>query len=215
MAKKLVPGNDAVIVNEDGSLSIGKVIYRPITLYATPQAGAMEFYDGRWYITGTAKQRVIDTTGGVIVATTTVANSSVETTLWTEVLSANAMKVGRIYKLHCDGIIQNDAVHDDITFNIYVGGVLLSTVTPTGKAYAAGSPWHLDFNITIRTTGNIATGTSALHGHIVINVADTPFETLQAIDTTAANSITVKVKWNNAEVLNTISIYQGWLELKN
>jgi len=25
----------------------------------------------------------------------------------------------------------------------------------------------------------------------------------------------VKVKWNNAEVLNTISIYQGWLELKN
>jgi serine/threonine protein kinase len=41
------------------------------TLLGTPEAGAIEFYEGRWYITGTAKQRVIDRTGGVIVATTT------------------------------------------------------------------------------------------------------------------------------------------------
>jgi len=181
-------------------------------LLATPEAGAMEFYDGRWYITGTAKQRVIDRTGGVIVATTTVANTAVETTIWTETLSANAMRAGRLYKLHCDGIISNHSNDDDITFNFYVGGTLLATVTPTLKTYS-NATWSADFEMTVRTIG--MGGTSALHGDVFIGALETLFASLQAVDTTAANAITLKVKWNTALAANTISIYQGWLELKN
>jgi hypothetical protein len=181
-------------------------------LLATPVAGTVEFCDGRFYITGTAKQRVIDRTGGVIVATTTVASTAAETTLWTETLSSNAMRAGRIYKFHCDGIISNHSNDDDITFNFYAGGALLATVTPTLKTYS-NSVWHVDFNMTVRTIG--AGGTSALHGDIFIGTLETLFESLQALDTTAANAITLKVKWNTALAANTISIYQGWLELKN
>lgn len=99
----------------------GKALkFTSIPLLISPVAGTMEFYDGRWYLTGTAKQRVIDRTGGVIVADTIVSGTSTETTIWTEALSANAMKVGRIYKLHADGIVSNESVLDDLTLNIYI-----------------------------------------------------------------------------------------------
>jgi hypothetical protein len=198
-------------------LAAGTTANAPVTfqdgpLLATPVAGSMEFSDGRWYITGTGKQRVLDRTCGVIAATTTIANSNAEATLWTETLSANTMKVGRLYKIHCDGIISNHSNDDDITLNFYVGGVLHATITPLTKTYAA-SPWHADFNFTVRTVG--AGGTSAVQGHMLIGALDTWFNSLQALDTTAANSMTIKAKWNTASAANTISVYQGWLELKN
>ncbi|CAK0762949.1 hypothetical protein CCP3SC1AL1_310012 [Gammaproteobacteria bacterium] len=183
------------------------------TLLATPAAGVVEFYDGRWYITGTAKQRVIDRTGGVIVATTTVANTTTETTLWTETLSANAMKVGRIYKLFCCGIADNKSASDDITFNLYFGGTLVGTYNPAMGSISAGTHWDAQINITIRTIG--VGGTCAVCTMIQIGTFSDKTSSLQAIDTTAANSVTLKVQWDNANPANTISIYQGWLELKN
>jgi hypothetical protein len=182
-------------------------------LLGTPEAGAMEFLDGRWYITGTAKQRVIDRTGGVIVANTTVSNTTTETTLWTEALSANAMKVGRIYKLHCDGICSNVANTDDLTLNLYFGGTLIGTLAPVTKTYTTAE-WDLDVNVTIRTVG--ASGTMAVHGEMYIfDGNEGKFIALHSIDTTAANSMTLKAQWSAAKAGNTISIYQGSLELKN
>lgn len=172
----------------------------------------MEFLDGRWYLTGTAKQRVIDRTGGVIVATTTVASTSTETTIWTEALSANAMKAGRIYKLHCDGICSNESTSDDITINAYFGTAKVLTLTPSTKSFTLAE-WCVDISLTVRTIG--ASGTYAIHGDLDIGVDNANTCALGSIDTTGANSVTVKVKWNNAKAGNTISIYQGYLELKN
>ena len=182
-------------------------------LLATPEAGSMEFYDGRWYITGTAKQRVIDRTGGVIVATTTVANSNVETTLWTEALSANAMKVGRIYKLRTNGVASNASAADDLTFNVYFGATLLVTYNPAMGALAANAPWVFDSTIVIRTVG--APGSCAVHSDATIGGSSSMFSALVAVDTTVATGITLKVRWNNAKAGNTISIWEGYLELKN
>ena len=179
----------------------------------TPEAGSVEFYDGRWYITGTAKQRVIDRTGGVIVATTTVAATTTETTLWTESLSANAMKVGRIYKMHCGGIANNASSSDDLTFNLYFGGTLVGTYAPAMGRLATDAAWHVDANITVRTIG--AGGTCAIHTDMEIGAFAYHVSSLQAIDTTVANAVTLKVKWSKNTSGNTISIYQGWLELKN
>ena len=213
MTKKLVPGSDAISANSDGSVSVGKIIHRAQPLLGTPVAGAMEFSDGRWYLTGTAIQRVIDRTGGVIVATTTVASTSDETTLYTTTLSANAMKAGRIYKLHCDGIIANGGPTDDITFNVYLGADLIGTCIPAIGSIALAKPWHVDFNITIRTTGD--PGTAASHGHAMINTVDSVFESLEAPHTNLANAVSLKVQWTASKAANTISIYQGYLEFKN
>lgn len=181
-------------------------------LLATPEAGSMEFYDGRWYLTGTAKQRVIDRTGGVIVATTTVANTSVETTLWTESLSANAMKAGRVYDLHCDGACSNATNGDDLTLNVYLGSTLVATLTPNIQTFS-DTHWEIEAHFTIRTIG--ASGTFSGCTEIVIGTVDASLSNLGSIDTTQGNSITLKAKWNNAKTGNTISIYQGWLSLKN
>jgi hypothetical protein len=137
-------------------------------LLATPEAGAMEFLDGRWYITGSARQRVIDRTGDVLTASVNAVGNT-ETTLYSATLSAGAAKVGRIYKLHCNGIIMNRATSDYPTFYVYRDNVQLATLTVVGGRYLANTPWHMDINETIRTIG--ATGTLALHADISIGNA--------------------------------------------
>ena len=182
-------------------------------LLATPEAGAMEFYDGRWYITGTAKQRVIDrTSSNVIVSTVTVSDTVTETSLYSISLSANAMKVGRIYKIHFDGIVSTASAADDITFNFYVGGVLYSSFKPA-MGSITNKVWHADYSLTIRTIGG--GGTSALFRELDVNGIISNVASLQAVDTTAASSFEIKVKWDNAKAGNTISLYQGYTEFKN
>ena len=123
------------------------------------------------------------------------------------------MKVGRIYKLHCDGICSNVAVSDDLTLNLYFGGTLIGTLAPVAKTYTTAE-WDLDVNVTIRTVG--ASGTMAVHGEMYIfDGNEGKFIALHSIDTTAANSMTLKVLWSAAKAGNTISVYQGSLELKN
>jgi hypothetical protein len=184
-------------------------------LLGTPETGSIEFYDGRFYLTGRALQRAIDRTGSVITASVDAVGTA-ETTLFSTTLSAGAAKVGRIYKLHCDGVIKNKASTDDVTFIFYRGATVLATVTPTGKTYAVGTGWHIDFNQTIRTVGGA--GTLAQHGHIVIGGTDTAFQSLLAgIDFTIADTLTIKAKWsdNLDQAENVVTIYQGYLELKN
>jgi len=183
-------------------------------LLATPEAGVIEFYDGRFYLTGTAKQRAIDRTCGVLVSTVTIANTDVQTTIYSETLSMNAPKVGRIYKIHCDGIASNVANSDDLSFYVYIGNNLLATYAPTLNTYA-NSVWCIDFSFIIRAVGTSPTGQYASHGEIKLSTFSGVYSTLGAMDTTVANDIYVQAKWSAAKTGNTISIYQGYLELKN
>ena len=147
------------------------------------------------------------------MADVTVANTSTETTLYTWTLSVNALKVGRIYKIHCDGIANNDLSGDDLTFNLYFGGTLVGTyVPPTGK-FATNAVWHMDSTITVRTVGEA--GTCAVHTDIQLSGVGVDSSALYAINTTQANIIALKAKWNNAKATNTVTLYQGYLEFKN
>jgi hypothetical protein len=181
-------------------------------LLATPEAGSIEFYDGRFFLTGTGKQRAIDrTSSNVNVANVVVAATAAETTLYLWSLSANAMKVGRIYKVHLDGIL-SAAANKTITFNFYFGtGLYVTSTTTPGNIL--NKPWHVEYTVTIRTTGN--GGTSSLHRHLNINGVDSGVASLQAIDTTAANDVMLKVQWSDNNAGNSITLYQAYLELKN
>lgn len=175
----------------------------------------MEFSNGRWYLTGTHLQRAIDRTGDVVTVSVDAVGTA-ETTLHSCLLSEGAAKVGRIYKIHCDGVIKNKASTDDVTFFFYRDITLITSVTPTGKTYASGTGWHMDYNETVRTIGS--TGTAAMHGHIVIGGVDTPFQGLLSnINFTIDRNLTVKASWsdNLNQTENVITIFQGWLELKN
>jgi len=194
--------------------STGPLKFTSGPLLTIPEVGTIEFLDGRWYLTGSAKQRVIDRTGDVITASVDAVGNT-ETTLYTAALSANAAKVGRIYKIHCDGVIKNKATSDDVTFYFYRDAVLINSVAPTGGRYLVGTGWHLDYNETVRTVG--ATGTAAMSGEIIIGTVVTQFDALlTGINFTLNRNLIIKAKWSddNDQTENVVTIYQGWLELK-
>ena len=187
------------------------------TLNTTPESGAMEFYDGRWYLTGSHKQRVIDRTGDVITANVDAVGTA-QTTLYSATLSKAAAKVGRIYKIHCDGVIKNNQTTDDPTFYFYRDAVALATLTVVGGAYPANTSWHFESIQTVRAIGS--SGTAALHVDISIGNGLGWSETstvLTGIDFTLDRTLTIKAKWsdNDDQTLNVITAYQGFLELKN
>ena len=176
------------------------------TLQATPVAGAIEFDNDRLYITNVALQRAISRSACVETSTTTVTNTTDETTIYTCPNAANSLKVGNHLHVECTGIITNATAADDITIKLYVGAALISTYNPA-MGNVAGADWHADLDTTIRTAG--ASGTMASHGHVEIDGGEVATNELDSIDTTAANDITVTVQWDNAKAGNIISLYQG------
>ena len=177
-----------------------------------PEVGVLEFHDSKLHITNVAVRRVIDRTSDVIAATTSVTDTTDETTLWTGVIGANALKVGNILKIHVNGQITTATAADDITMNVYIGATLLATLNPAIGNVTADH-WHLDTVVNIRTVG--VGGTMAQHSRIHISDSDDYSESLDALNTTIVENITVTVAWDNAKVGNTISIWQGYLEFKN
>ena len=181
-------------------------------LFGSPVAGAVEFYNDRFYITNVGTQRAIDRTSDVIVATTTVANTTTETTIFTATIAAGDLKVGNIIKGRVSGILSNNSAADDITIRIKLAGVTIMTFNPA-IGNVTDADWHMEGDFIIRTIG--AAGTTAGHVHLVIDGHDNVLTALGSIDTTGSCDYTVTVEWNNAKADNTISIYNGFVEYKN
>lgn len=182
------------------------------SLLSSPVKGAMEFANDRLYFTAVGKQRAIDRTSDVVTSTTTVSNTTTETTVWTGTIGANDLKVGNILKIFTSGLITNDSAADDITINVYIGSTLVETYNPA-IGNVANADWHTITQLCVRSVG--ASGSIAVHGEIYLNGNIGYDNSIQTIDTTVAENITVKVQWDNAKTGNTISLYQGHLEIKN
>jgi hypothetical protein len=185
------------------------------TLLGTPEAGAIEYDGCSVYITNVATQRSIDRTSDVAVSTVTVANTTVETTLWTGSMPANSLCVGNVFKFHADGIIQNDgpAATEEVTLRIKVGGATVATLNPTTRSIGAGSHWHVDANATQRTLGE--SGSRAIHIDVNIDDVTKALTATATINTTINMDVTVTAQWASADVNNTISLYQAYMEYKN
>jgi len=183
------------------------------TALATPEAGSVEYHDGRFYLTNVATQRAIDRSSDTIISTTTVTNTTVETTVWTGTLAANSLMAGNIIMIRIYGEVTNTTAADDLDLSLYLGATLLGTIgAAIGKV--AGDPWHILCSLTVRTAG--AGGT--ISSHCDIDVAG--FEThdnieSSVIDTTGASDVTVKMTWDNAKVGNIFKCTQGFLSKKN
>ena len=176
------------------------------TALTTPETGAVEFHDDKFWITNVDTRRVIDRTSCVETSTTTVADTTTETAIYTCPIPANSLKVGNHLHIECSGIISNATAADDITINVYFGTDLINTFNPA-ILNVTNANWHAALNVTVRTIGG--SGTIASHGHVEIDGSEDTANELDTIDTTGANDITVKVIWDNQKIGNTISSYQG------
>jgi len=181
-------------------------------LLSPPVAGTLEFFEDRLYITNVDTQRAIDRTSDVITSTTTVSNTTTETTIYTGTIDANALKAGNVVKYIAGGVISNDSASDDITIRVKIGSTTVETFNPA-IGNVTGAVWGADGRFTIRSVG--ASGSAAYEGRAFINKSDERVASIETIDTTVSEDLTVTVQWDNAKAGNTISIYQGVLEFKN
>jgi hypothetical protein len=181
-------------------------------LLDTPVAGAIEFDNDRVYITNVGTQRPVDRTSDVITSTTTVSETTDETTIFTATIGANDLKAGNVLKFYITGQLSNATAADDLTITGYLGTTSLGAFNPA-IGNVTDADWHVECVMTVRSTGE--TGSVAWHTHMDIDDNDTHGSDISTIDTTTAENFTVTITWDNAKAGNTISAWQGFMEYKN
>lgn len=184
------------------------------SLLTTPVSGTMEFYNDKIYITNVVNRKAIDRTGEAKVTTTTVANSNTEDTVFTEVISANTLKVGNIIKIKAFGQYTTASAADTFNINVYIGTTLIGTIASPAGIKASNAPWHSESILTIRTAG--AGGTVSSHIDMIAVTSSSHTNTpTTAINTINTNNITVKIQWSSAKADNIAQIDQAFVEFKN
>jgi len=182
------------------------------TLLGTPEAGAVEYSNDKFYITSVGTQKVIDRSSDVKVDTTTVTNTTTETTVFTGLVPANALKAGNILKLNMFGTIDEAAASDAVTIRVKVGSSTFATVVSPASG-VADKCWHVAGVAILRTVG--ATGSMSWHIDMNADTGVTEACDVSTIDTTTAENITVTAQWNAAKASNVFTCTGGFMEYKN
>jgi len=182
-------------------------------LLTTPEAGVLEFYDGRYYITAADARRVVSRASDSIIAAQTVHTSTAETTVFTAVLTANSMKAGKVYELLGYGEASTHNASATLTVRIKVNGTTLTTLACI-PGQAANDPLDLRLTFTTRTVG--AAGTISSHGCIRVKNSEQHTNTSSTVvNTTIANNITVTFQWSASHASNTVALDQAYLKINN
>lgn len=178
------------------------------SVLTTPAAGAFEFDGMGVYFTPNDERRSIQLADGSVTSTTIVANTTTETTIYSEPISAGSLDVGEVIDILLNGFYSTANAADTFTLRFKIGATTVLTVTSTAKN-VTNTPFEIDFRTTIRTIG--AGGTCISYASVKLDNADASAAatTTTAINTTNANTLTVTLQWSNALAANTLSLTQG------
>jgi hypothetical protein len=181
------------------------------TLLAAPEAGVLE-YDGTGiYLTNTNHRRFISQAADSIITSQTVANTVVQTTVYTAVLNANELKAYRVYRLWYFGKFSTHDAADQITVVVNVNGTTLVTLQSTA-GLVTDAPFSGSCVFTVRTTG--VAGTISSYGNITLGTKIVNTNTSSvSVNTTAINYSTLVFQWSNADAGNTITLDQAFVEV--
>lgn len=198
----------ARVTIEAGSATIAPFALNSGTVLTTPQAGAFEFDGMGVYFTPNDERRSIQLADGSITSTVTVANTTTETTIYSEPISAGSLDVGEVIDILLNGFYSTANAADTFTLRFKIGATTVLTVTSTAKN-VTNTPFEIDFRTTIRTIG--AGGTCISYASVKLDNTDASAAatTTTAINTTNANTLTVTLQWSNALAANTLSLTQG------
>lgn len=156
--------------------------------------------------------RIIDVTGDVIVESTTAANTTDETTIFTGSIAANDLGAGQVIKVQGFGLFSTTNASDTVTLRFKLGSTTLATLA-SSAGNVTDVPWDIQAILTVRTTG--ATGTVSSRTETDLNgTTQTDHSTSDTIDTTAAQNITITAQWDAADPDNSIQIDMGYMEIK-
>jgi hypothetical protein len=151
----------------------------------------------------------------VVAPSTVITNTITETTFsnGTVTIPANTLKVGDVIRIRAQGTAPATNSTDTLTINLKLGA---TTIATTGALDVANNDvFVLDIYLTIRTIG--AAGTFVANGQVTIGTPGTAtFKVVNlastAIDTTAANTLTVTATWSVANAGNQVRMDQLMVE---
>lgn len=202
-----------VSITKSLNLGIGTTTYPPLKftsgpLLATPQAGALEYFEGHLYLTNGARH-VIPTSAGVKITTTTVANTTTETTIYSYTFSSNEIHTDERIVARIDGVYSAATNTDAFTVRFKLAGVTHHSIIRTAKGTVVDVGFESTYSGTIRSLG--VAGTFVDFSKLVDNdsVSCAGESTAHTIDTTSGFLFEITIQWNNAKTDNSLSCTQG------
>lgn len=150
-------------------------------------------------------------TDSIITSTSTVENTTTETTIFTATNPADSLLEGQVQHISLLGKFSTSSASDFFTLRLKTAGTTVLSGALTAKN-TTDDHFKIDFYLTTRTTG--ATGTYAAHleatlGDEVLSVTPVTGN----IDTTVAEDITATIQWDAADVGNVFELIQGYRQL--
>ena len=203
----------AVLHLKAGSTTVAPLKLTSGTLLTTPETGAIEYAGSKTYITNKSLRKAIDRTSDVKLTTTTVENTTTETTVFTANVPANSWVAGNVLDMTMFGDISNDVGGDDVTINVKVDGTTIATVVTDGRKLT-NTCWELIGHAIIRTVGE--SGTMAWTMALRIDGQDTDFTCdVSGNNTTGALDITATAQWDAEDADNVFKCIGGYMSYKN
>lgn len=144
----------------------------------------------------------------VLLSDTTVSNTTAETTLFTTSFNADELRAGDNVEMSINGIYSTANSSDTFTVRVKINGTTVHSFTSVAKN-VTNTPVEMLHRFTVRGSG----ATAAISGRAdFMAYNDSLFASDVAdgtINTTIANTITVTMQWNAADVSNSGTIKQG------
>lgn len=177
-------------------------------LMTVPEEGAMEYGEGHLHITNGARHTV-STCSGVKTTTTTVANTTTETEIYSYNFQPNELHADERVVFNIDGIYSAATNTDVFTLRFKVAGTTVHTITRAANGSVTNAGWEIKYKGTIRTAGP----TGEFIDFVKLSDDNDSYATGEVsphpIDTTSAFTFQVTVQWNNAKDGNSFSATQA------
>jgi hypothetical protein len=200
-------------IDSDGVINIGasgRIQFADGTVTGTAVAGAVEYDDGTFYGTEVETRRAFSMSSGQITATTTVANTTTETTVFTGAIAADELRVGKVYRVGLYGSFSTQAASQALTLRSYVGSTEVGEIV-LAPGNVTDEPWRGDITFTVRSTG--ATGSVSTFTALFVEDEHDAMTEATTVDTTAAEDITLTAEWGAASAGNVFKVTQGYMEV--
>ena len=212
MTKKLVPGNDAVTVEDDGQTTFGERIkFTARNLLPTVVAGVMEYYNNALWFTNLAVRRTVVQGQSVRTTDITVSNTTTKTIIFTQAHGANYPVVGKCEEIIMQGIVNTlSGASDTGTVRLEYGGNLLgSFIIPKS---VGGKNFDLHCLLTFRAIGN---GTTSIQVHANFDIeglaSDPVYNGLTTgLNSTTAQATDISIQWTTADAGDNMTVYQAY-----
>lgn len=224
---------DVSISNGSGPVSPATLLYldagttskSPFHITAGPirttaQAGNMDYDGDWWYITDARWRHKLDQyTVFTGTADATVNNTTTETTIiptgvGTLTFPANFFTSGKTLVIKLQGTIRgNSGGFPTPTFKLKTSDATVSL--PFSQVTSTSSTFEVEYVVTCRTTGSsgafVASGKTLIHS---INDQYNPNKTFTS-NTTTAQTLDFTITWDLANTLNSITVVNAIVEVKN